>query len=61
MTQEGKDIVGVLLGVTVLILAVVLVVAAISLESKKQNFENQVKCKEIGGSYIYENYQFICK
>lgn len=61
MTEEGKDVVGILLGITVLILAVVLVIAAINLESKKQNFENQVKCREIGGTYVYENYQFICK
>ncbi len=47
------------LGGMVIIISLCIVFSTAYLD--KQQFEHNIKCKELGGTYIKENYEWICK
>ncbi len=61
MSQSAKDILYLFGGVLFLAVLVGTIVSISVNWEEGRDFSRQIKCKEIGGTYVYENSNWICK
>lgn len=57
----NKDLIEVFLFITLVVISFVSIITFPISYFEKQEFKQQIQCKEVGGTYTYENNSWVCK
>ena len=61
MDKDFKQLIGFAAFLGLLLFYIVSIVIIPTAYFEKQEFKQQIQCKEVGGTYTYENNNWVCK